>query len=234
MTIRDTRRTVLEIVNEVRKLVGLNTVTRLDADKHSLVALRLLNIVIADTSNYGDWQELIAVVSITASASVNTYSFGVTFPVKNIWEIAFANQRQALYPTDLADLQRLERGGGVGVPRRFSMRGVDAQGNPKIVVHPQPGSAEAGQEFKITYYKKPTLYDVSSADAVVSFPANVVIQGLYAKVLVEEAGGMMTPESTEAYRDYQRLMLEELNRYNADSGAGSGTQIVPTYTGRRS
>lgn len=229
----DSRRSVLDIVNEVRKLTGLNTVSRLDADKHSLVALRMLNNVVAEISNYGDWHELIATTTVLCSSSVNTYSLGINSVVKNIWEVAVSGQRQSLYPTELADILRFERGGGVGVPRRWTIQGVDTKGNPKIKVHPQPGANENGQAMWIVYFLKPQLYDTTSADVQVVFPANVVIQGLYAAVLTEEAGGLFTKESLDAKESYLTLLKEELNRYNADSGAGSQIQIIPSWTGRR-
>ena len=74
--------------------------------------------------------------------------------------------------------------------------------------------------------QKPPLYTISSADDEVDFPANVVIQGLYAKSLVEEAGGPATKEAMGAEMDFRLLMNEALNRWNADIG-GDWIKLVP-------
>jgi hypothetical protein len=122
------------------------------------------------------------------------------------------------------------RGGGVGPPRFFTTKGVDSQGNPRFAVHPQPGSADSGNYFGVIYFKKPEFYTTEDADSEVPFPANVVIAGLYAKSLEEEAGGLITRESMMATNDYQRQLQEELNRFNADAGSGEPIQLVPQGT----
>lgn len=228
MASTDQRQTALEIINEVRRLIGLNAVTTLTADKQARIALRLLNSVLSEMSNAGDWHEMLASANVTAVVSIRDYSIGVNHPVKNVYEISFSGQRQALYPIDLMEYGRYSRGGGNGVPRFFTHKGVDNQSNPRFVVHPQPGSAESGNFFGVLYFKKPALMTTEDADTEVPFPANVVISGLYAKVLEEEAGGLTTRESIMATQDYQRQLQEELNRYHADAGSGEPVQFSPT------
>jgi hypothetical protein len=152
----------------------------------------------------------------------------VVHPVKNVYEIAFSGQRQALYPIDLTEYMRYTRGGGTGIPRHFTSKGVDSQGNPKFGVYPQPGSAESGNFFGVIYFKKPKLYTTEDADTEVLFPANVVASGLYAYVLAEEAGGLATLESIPEYRRFRDQIQEEINRFNADSGSGEPVQLTPT------
>lgn len=230
MASTDQRLTCIEVINEVRRLIGLNTVTHLTDDKHAAVALRLLNKVVATISNAGDWHELLGSANVTALVSVREYSLGVVFPVKNIFEVSISGRAQALDPIDLSDYQRYARGGGVGTPGMFAIKGVDAQTNPKFAVHPQPSSAQSGNTFGVLYYKKPPIYLTSDADTEVPFAANIVISGLYTAVLVEEAGGVVTRESLMENQDFREQLQEELNRYEADAG---GTEIQLTPTGIR-
>lgn len=226
MASTDQRLTCIEVINEVRKLIGLNTVTTLTADKHAAVALRLLNKVVSTISNAGDWHEMLGSASVTAVVSTREYSIGVNFPVKNIFEVSLSGRSQALDPISLSDFQRYARSGGVGTPSMFAIKGVDAQTNPKFAVHPEPSSAQSGNFFGVLYYKKPPLYLTSDADTEIPFAGNLVISGLYTAVLIEEAGGTVTRESLMENADFREQIQEELNRYNAD--IGDEFQLVPT------
>lgn len=220
--------TAIQLINEVRLLVGLNTVTSLTADKQARVALRLLNEVISEMANAGDWHELLASANVTATVSVREYQMGLKQPVHHIHEISVSGRPQALFPIDLSMYLRYARAGGVGTPNFFAIKGVDNQGNPKFAVHPQPSSAESGNVFGVVYYRKPRLLLTCDADIEVEFPANVVLNGLYAKVLEEEAGGVITRESMMAQQTYLEQRQEALNRYNADAGKGEDVQFQPT------
>lgn len=227
MSSYDTKRTVLECINEARKLLGFNEITRLDQDRQSKIAVQMLNVIIAMIASPGDWQELYKTVTVTASTGVSDYSLGITHPIKNIFEISFYNDRQALYPLVIEDFNRLQRSNTTGRPRQFTIKGVDNQGNPKFSVYPSPSTQYDGKTFVVAYYRKPAMYDISSADDEIIFPANLVIQGLYAKMLEEEQGGVLSREAINAYNDFNFLLREELNKYNANSGSGSQIHIVP-------
>ena len=225
MASTDQRMTALEVVNEVRRLIGLNIVTSLSVDKHARVALRLLNSVVSKISNAGNWHEMLGSADVTAEVSTRVYSVGVTHPIKNIYEISISGRSQSLDPIDLTEFQRFARSGGTGTPAMFAVKGVDSQSNPRFAVHPEPSSANL---FNVLYFKKPPLYMTNDADVEVPFAANLVIAGLYAAVLEEEAGGVVTRESMMATKDFMEQMQEELNRYDADSGSGTDIQLVPT------
>ena len=227
MASTDQRMTAIQAINEVRLLLGLNTVTSLTADKQSRVALRFLNEVVSELANAGDWQELLACANVTATVSVREYQLGLKHPVHHVHEVAISGRPVALHPIDLSMYLRYARAGGVGTPTFFTTKGVDNQGNPKFAVHPQPSSAQDGNVFGVTYYKKPKLYLTCDADVEIEFPANVVIAGLYAKQLEEEAGGMMTRESINAFQTYQQQMQEALNRFTNDAGKGEDVQLQP-------
>ena len=227
MASSDQRMTALQLINEVRLLIGLNTITSLTTDKQARVALRLLNEVISEMANAGDWHELLGSANVTAVVSVREYGLGLKHPVHHIHEIAVSGRPQSLYPIELSKYTRYARAGGVGTPNFFTIKGVDSQGNPKFAVHPQPSSAESGNFFGVLYYKKPRLFLTCDADIEIEFPANVVVNGLYAKMLEEEAGGVVTRESMMAYQTYQAQLQEALNRYNADAGKGTDIQFQP-------
>lgn len=225
MSKSDTRSTVLDLINEVRRLLGYNTVTTLNADRYTLVQLRFLNQTIAQISDFGEWQELYAEVDVTAVVSTQDYSFGITHPIQKIYEIAYHTDRQALYRETLERVKQYQRGGGTGRPRFFTIKGVDSQGNPKFSVHPQPGISENGNPFHVLYFKKPRLYDTTSMDVEIEFPANLVFAGVYAKALVEESGGSHTKESIAQEYDFREMMSESINRFNAD--VGTDVYLVP-------
>lgn len=230
MAVSNTKYSVLQIINEVRRLVGLKTVTSIDEDRQSLVMLRLLNSTLAEISDYGDWQEQFREVKVTAEVTA-TFSIGVDYPVQRIYEISLSGQRQALYPTTIEHINQLQRGNVTGgVVRFFAVKGTDDLGNPKFSVHPVPSSAQAGNLFTVTHYRKEELYDITYADNIVPFPANVCIAGLYYRALVEESGGQMTPESQQAYREFKLVMDEALKRFNSDTGTDIRIQPKPYYT----
>jgi hypothetical protein len=219
--------TAIQLINEVRQLVGLNTITSLTADKQARVALRLLNEVISYVASKGDWHEVLACANVTATVSVREYELGLKHPVHHIHEIAISGRAQALYPIDLSEYTRYRRAGGTGTPNFFATKGVDSQGNPKFAVHPQPASANDGDLFLVLYYKKPRLLLTCDADVEVEFAADMLLNGLYAKVLEEEAGGVATRESMNSWQTFNDQIQEELNRFNSDAGKGEDVQLVP-------
>ena len=227
MASNDQRMTVIKLINEVRQLIGLNTVNSLTADKQSRVAIRLLNEVISEMANAGDWHELLGSANVTAVVSTREYGLGLKHPVHHIHEISVSGRPKSLDPIELSRYTRYARAGGVGTPNFFTIKGVDNQGNPMFAVHPQPSSAQDGNFFGVLYYKKPKLMQTCDADVEIEFPANVVLNGLYAKTLEEEAGGVVTRESMMAYQTYQQQLQEALNRYNADAGKGTDVQLQP-------
>ena len=220
---------VLGIVNEVLRRLGVNTVTSLDGTKLSRVLLQLLNEIIDDISDYGDWQEMYREASVTAVSSVGEYEVTVSGQVKNIYEIHWKDDVAPLEVRDIQDMRRLQRVAGNGVPRQFGVVGVNASsGNPLFRVFPVPGTTAIGSAatFDIAYYQRPDLYTVSSTAATVPFPKNLVVQGLYAKALLFENGGEVTAEYQMAYTEYVRMRRENLNRFNADTGVN--LYVVPT------
>jgi len=180
--------------------------------------VQFLNEVIADISDFGDWQEFYNETVVTAVSGQSEYELGLTSPIKSILEIAVSGQIAPLYFTDVRDMNRLIRVNTTGVPRWFSLVGTDSQENPKFRVSPVPGSSEDGEGMRVYYYDKPRLFTTSDDAQIPDLPANLLIQGLYAKALLFENGGEPTAEFQAEMQLYERLKQQALNRYVYDTG----------------
>lgn len=235
MALDDLRKSVLDIVNAVQRRLGVNTTAALTTTKHATLLLDLLNQLVDEVVDAGDWHELYTEVSVKCSSSVGTYNleppnFGI---VKNIEEIRFSTQVQPMYPVTKAEIRRLQMAGSFGVPRQYSVVGVaTATGNPAIRIWPIPGSNEDGSDMVAAVFIKPPLYTTADATEEPPLPAALLIQGLYCKALLEENNGEPTKEYMVEYQTFQTKLNEALNRFSADTG-GSDTWFQPGAGGPR-
>jgi len=219
MSKRSLRQTNLQIVNEVQRLLGVNTTSSLDSTKQSLVLMRFLNEVLAECADYGDFQEFYQETTVLASSSVEEYTIDPGEPVHHIYEIRFDNDVAPLQVRSIQDIRRLQQTRSFGTPRQFAVVGVDASsGNPNFRPYQIPGSNEDGKPFKVAYYTQPALVTANATADVSPLPANLLIKGCYAKALLEENGGIETAEYQAAFHQYAIQRNEALNRFNADSG----------------
>ncbi len=232
MAIGDIRRSVLEIVNEVQIRMGLNPTSSLTETKHAQTLLSLLNMVIDDLSDFGDWPETYLETSVAAVGGVGEYTISAGLDlVKSIEEISFGGDTAPLDVVDPQDLRQLHRLGTKGRPRQFAVVGVDGgTGNPKVRVWPIPTTAMSGEDFTVCLYVKPPLYTTRDGRAEPPFPAAVVIQGLYAQALLEENDGEPGPQSDAQFALYEKMKHEAINRYTGDTG--TDVRFVPRM-GRR-
>src|SRR5258708_6074353 len=137
MASTDIRKTVLEIINEAREELALDTVTTLTADKETKLQLKLLNDVIDEVSDYGDWKEAIREILVTASSSVSDYVIETSALVKNLHEVAFDTDISPMWLTTFDDILRLNRVREFSDPRQWAIVGVDASNaNPIIRTFP--------------------------------------------------------------------------------------------------
>lgn len=225
MATSDVRKSLLEIINVVQRRLGVNATDTVGQTAHSIVLLNLLNDVIDECSDAGDWQQMFREVEVTAIASVGTYEIKASAQVKNIYEVVWNGDIAPLEVLDIQDIRRLRRVGSSGTPRQFAIVGMSAA-NPLIRVVPVPTTAAT---FDVAFYKKPRIYSTADGGVTPSFPAKVLEQGLYAKALIEESGGDTTKQYEMAYNEYNRMRSEALNRLNADTG----TDFYFTPTGKR-
>lgn len=222
MASTDVRQTILQIVNAVLRKLFLNTVSATTSTKQSTLMVQFLNEVVTDVSDSGDWQEMLSAIYVSAVSGQSEYAFGISAPMKSVLEIVLSGQVQSLYYTDIRDINRLIRTSTTGVPRWFTLFGTDGQENPRFKVSPIPSSQEDGERFQVHYYKKPRLYDTSDDAEIPDFPANLLIQGLYAAMLLHENGGEPTQEFAAEYQKYENLKQQALNRY---TGPDTGTDL---------
>jgi hypothetical protein len=221
------RDTALNIVNRVRRKLGYNAVTDFSS-KNARMLLEMLNEVVSEVSDEGDWPEMYREVFVTASSSVGEYEVRVSGLVQSVYEIGFQNQIAALEPRDIKDLRLWQRLGNTGEPRQFAIVGVNASsGNPLFRVHPIPGSSQAGETFDVAYYQKPEALTTAQGGVTVPFPSELLFKGLYAKALLEENGGERSTEYQTAYTEYIRDRRETLRRFTADTG--SDIYIIPRF-----
>lgn len=216
------RLSVIGILNEVQTLLKIDSTTDI-ANKNSLTLLRLLNETVADCADHGDWLETFREIEVTASTSVIDYPVRTSAQVHHIYEIGFGNQPAPMEIREIQDIRRLNRiSNPGGVPRQFAMIGVETSGpwdgNPKFRVYPQPGATQNNVTFKVAFYENPQLYTASDTAVVPPYPANVLVQGTYARALLEENGGEMTNEYQAAFQIYTLARDEAQKRFGSDTG----------------
>lgn len=216
-------KTILEIINNCFSRLGLNAVSSLSDTRLSVLALNLINDVLADLATYGDWQEAYRTVVVTAQTSTYRYEVSVTAAataevVRSIHTVFFGEQTQFMFPRPVQEMQRWIRSSARGTPRHFAIIGVNGA-NPVIHVYPEP--VTAGTEpfaFTVNMFAKHRIMVTADASIVPMYNARLVELGLYARLLLEEAGGEPTPQFQAATVEYERLKAEELNRFNYDTG----------------
>jgi hypothetical protein len=220
MAISDQRLTAIEIINEVRRKRKITPVSAFTADTDALTSLAYLNDVIAEISDYDNWQEQLREVVITAQSSVADYSIPSTVTVvQDIHEVVFDNQPGEMRMVTLDDIRRLQRTRSYGRPSQWAVKGVDSNGNPYISVSPLPVSAQAGLLFNVLVYEKPTFITTAQVTAVPPFPGKLVVQGLLAKHVLDESDGEPTVRYSNVKKVYDEMLYESYNRYNGDSGS---------------
>lgn len=225
MAITDLRQTVLQTINRVLRKFGVDDVSTLTQTKQARAYLDMLNEVMSELSDFGEWIELLEEINVTAQSSVADYAIATSALIHHVGEISFDTDISPLTQETIEDMRRLGRTSAHGVPRHFTIMGVDASGNPKFRTQPIPGTQQADKLFKVLLYQKPRLFTTSDASVLIPFPADVVFQGLYAKALLEENGGEPNNQYQWAYREYERMKKEALNRWTGDTG--SEVRFVP-------
>lgn len=221
MPVGQVRQSALEIINAVRLRQSLLGVSNFEADSHTNLLLRLLNEVIEEVTDAGDWPQLYREHDITITSSVTRY---VVTPssgnVKNIRDIGYANRSYPLQWISVEEMRQLRRGSraSTGAPIFAAIMGMSGS-DPFFDVHPMPITADV-TTMSVAYYKMPrlTVTADSTSGYVPVWPASLLIQGLYAKALLDENDGLKTPEYLGAYEEYQRMLTEVMNRLGADTG----------------
>lgn len=218
MSITDNRYTVLQIVNEVQRRLGLDQTASLSTNKLSKQMVDFVNNICNELLDFGDWQELLVSANVTAVSGQRDYSINTSANIKNIGDIFFSNRTGPVRHITIRDMRILTRVTSVGMPTQYTVFGTDDNGNPLLRVRPTPSESEDGQFFSIVYYIRPPNYTLADGDVLVPFPGNVMTNGVLALATLNESGGSPTDHYQSLQQDYIDSRKEALNRFNGDSG----------------
>lgn len=232
MPIGDIRYTVLQVVNEVQRKLGLNTTSSTTANKLSTQMIDFINDVCSDLSDFGNWQEVLVSANVSASAGQIDYSITTSANIKNIADIYFTLRTGPLRSINIDQMRLLTRTTSTGMPTQYTIFGTDANGNPNIRVRPTPTSAESSGQFSILYYIRAPQYVAGTSDAlIIPFPGDLVTQGVLAKCILNESEGAPTERYQIVQQDYLSSRKTSLNRFNGDTGWN--VAFTPSLIGRR-
>jgi hypothetical protein len=194
MASTDIRKSVIDIINEVERKLGIDETAHVVDNRFAKVLLDFLNDTIDECNDFGNWKQMYREVTVSSQACTGTYELAVSAEVKNIYEIHFGTQTSPLVSRTTSEIRVLQKTSGLGEPRQFAV--VDTSGtNPKFRVYPIVACANSSGDFDVAYFKKNRLYTTASADgsAIPAFPSRMLVQGTMAKALLEEAGMEATP-----------------------------------------
>lgn len=215
----DFKVTVLGAINEVRRKSKIPAAATIDNDSDSLLKLHLLNDVVSEISDYGNWQEMYREAIVSVATSVRDYAVsGVV--VQNINEVAISTRTSPLTRIDIDDMRMLQRNNNTGSPNNWAIKGITSEGNPIITVDRWPTTNETGY-LNIGYYLKPNFYTTADASATIPFPGKVVIQGLLTKTILDESDGEPTSRYKANADIYDDILKETFNRFNGDTGGNT-------------
>lgn len=218
MGIGDIRYTVLQVVQEVFKKLGLNSPSSLTANKLTIQMVDYINDVCDDLSDFGNWQETLVSANVTAVSGQRDYNIATSANIKNIGDIFFLQGSGPLRNVTVHDMRIMTRSTAVGQPTQFCVFGTDNNGNPSLRVRPTPGQTQDGELFSITYYTRAPKYSTSDAALVIPFPGKIVVAGVLAAQILNESGGAPTDRYKHTYTEYLEGRKEALNRFNGDTG----------------
>ena len=220
----DTRKTALEIVNAVLIKLGTLEVTALNANQYSKVYTQLLNEVISEVDDAGDWEERYSTVDTNFVSGQDLYSIDTPEPVKRIDQVFALPVRAPMKLIKKQDMTYLKLNDSTGTPRQYCIWGVDTKNNPLIRVYPKPNTSNV-TTLTVFYYEKTPNLTTNDGDVYPVFPANVLIKGLYYKALMEQNDGERSAPVQIAEAEYKTAIMESLNRFTNDTG--NDVRIVP-------
>lgn len=230
MGLGDIRYTVLQVVNEVQRKLGLDPTSTLSQNKLSTQLVDFVNDVCSDLSDFGNWQECLVSANVTAVSGQSDYGISTSANIKNIGDIFFSNRTGPLRNVTIRDMRIMTRVTSVGQPTQFTVFGTDPNGNPVIRVRPTPAANEDGQFFSVIYYIRAPLYTTSDDSSVIPFPGDLVVDGVLSQALLNESGGSPTDHYTKVYQSYLEGRKDALNRFNGDTGWN--VDFTPSLQGR--
>lgn len=218
MGLGDIRYTVLQVVQEVFRKLGLDQPSSLSTNKLSIQMIDFINDICNDLSDFGNWQETFVSSNVTAVSGRRDYSISTSANIKNIGDIFFSQRTGPLRFVTPHDMRIMTRVTAVGQPSQFTIFGTDINGNPNLRVRPTPSQNENGALFSVTYYIRTPQYTTADGSAYIPFPGDIVVNGVLAAAILNESGGAPTDRYTKTQENYIIGRKEALNRFNGDTG----------------
>lgn len=230
--------TVLDIVNEVCDRMNVRRVTATTANLFTRNCVNLINDLMDDLTDFGQWNELQSSASFALVCGQPIYSVATSaLPaskqyIHSIQEVSISGRVPPLEPiADKNEWRMLNRVNSRGQPSRYMIEGVDAIGNPRVAVFPRPSTNYAGNTAYVKFQVLAPKYVPGTDDAVtVMFPARVVVAGLHALAILDESGGAETQQYRAAQVRYLALRNNSLARQTAKTG--EFTRFQPGLTSR--
>lgn len=219
MSSGDLRYTVLQVVNEVQRKLGLSPTVNLVQNKVAIELVDHINDTVDDLSDFGNWMETLSTAMVTAQVSVRDYVVQASGVIKNIGDIYLSTRRGPLRSVDIDTMRVMTRTTSMGQPSQYCIFGVDSSSfQPIIRVRPTPDQSQEGSMFSILYYKKPSQYTTNDTNTVIPYPARVVVNGVLARYTLRESGGAQSEMYQIYQQDYTEGRKKALNRFNMDTG----------------
>jgi hypothetical protein len=231
MPINDIRYTVLQVVQECFRKLGLTQPSSLNTNALSIQMVDFINDTCNDLSDFGNWQEVFSSANVTAVSGQSDYSINTSANIKNIGQIFFTQRTGPMLYITVDQMRIMTRVTSVGQPSQFAIYGTDVNGNPNIRVRPIPDANAAGGLLSVSYYIRAPKYTVSDGSQVIPFPGTVVVLGTLARALLNESGGSPTDHYTRVFQEYLEARKEALNRFNGDTGYE--VNFMPSVISRR-
>jgi len=212
--------TVLEVVNETRRKLGVpNQVTSLTTDSLDPVMVDFLNDVLMEINDFGLWNEMISTAQTTLINGQEFYSINTTQPVKTIKDIYFQGTNSSLAFITNEQMRLLKRTNtNSNQPTMFTIFGVDNLGNPLIQLYPTPNTSAAGQNINVFFQKLPLQYGTGDENEVLPFYGRMIVQGLLARMILDQNGGAPSDQYSLERASFENMIKETFNRYKADVG----------------
>lgn len=223
MALADTKLTILQIVNEVQRKLSLRATSATTDTAHAKVLVDLLNDVIEDCADTGDWMQLRGSQVVSAVSGQAEYEIpvsGTTESIHHLEEIRVSGRSPALDPFfDITNYRQLNSLSSRGRPNQYAVVSEDSRGNPKFGVWPAPGANEDGLRMTVHFYFKPRRYVAGTDDAeILQLPGRLLVQGLLAKAILDENGGAPTPQFQVELAMYEKMKKQALARFTSDTG----------------
>lgn len=218
--------TVLQVVNEVCGRMNVRAVSSTSQNSFTINLVSLLNDIVDDLLDFGEWNELRASATFTLVSGQARYAAATTalatanWFVHSISEVRVSGRVPPLEPiADVNEGRMLLRTGSQGQSSRFFVEGQDGLGNPKVNLFPVPNAQYDGVMGYIKFQVQPPRYEAGTDDsAVIPFPGRVLVAGLLAAAILDESGGSETQQYKSQMQKYLILRNNALGRQTAKTG----------------